>query len=89
MALTAEQRQKIVEEYKTHDKDSGSAQVQIALLTEDIRALTEHLKKHKKDFHTRRGLMKRVGRRNRLLRYLRGKNPPEYVKLVEQLGLRR
>ncbi|MFQ5506315.1 MAG: 30S ribosomal protein S15 [Planctomycetota bacterium] len=89
MALSQEQRDKLVHEFRLHDRDSGSTQMQIALLTEDVKALTEHLKVHKKDFHTRRGLMKKVGLRNRLLRYLRGKDVQTYMSLVDRLGLRR
>lgn len=88
MAITQEEKQKLIEEYRTNDKDTGSAAVQIAVLTHDVRALTEHLKKHKKDYHTQRGLMKKVGRRNRLLRYLKRTNRKVYGQLIEKLGLR-
>ncbi len=88
MALTTEERKQITEEFRTHDKDSGSSALQIALLTHDIRALTEHMKKHQKDFHSRRGLMQKVGIRNRLLRYLQRKNASAHKDLVQKLGLR-
>ena len=88
MALSQEERTKLIEEYRINDKDTGSAQVQVAILTHDVRALTEHLKKHKKDFHTQRGLMKKVGRRNRLLRYLRRTEPAKHRELIKKLGLR-
>lgn len=88
MALTKEERQKLIEEYRDHDKDTGSTAVQIAILSTDIKALTEHLKKHKKDYHTQRGLMKKVGRRNRLLRYLHRKSPEMHREVVTKLGLR-
>ena len=71
-----------------HERDTGSTDVQVALLTERIRHLTEHLKINKKDNHTRRGLMKMVGQRNRLLRYLRRTDAPRYVALIEKLGIR-
>lgn len=89
MALTPEAKQKLIEEFRHDDKDTGSTEVQVAILTNDIRALTEHLKKHRKDYHTQRGLMKKVGRRNRLLRYLKRSNPKAYRGLIEKLGLRR
>ncbi len=88
MALSQEERTKLVEEFRINDKDTGSAQVQVAILTHDVRALTEHLKKHKKDYHTQRGLMKKVGRRNRLLRYLKRTEPAKHRELVKKLGLR-
>ncbi len=89
MALTEARRKEILEQFRTHESDTGGTEVQVALLTEDIRALTEHLKKHKKDFHTRRGLLLKVGRRNRLLRYLKRRNAKKYVELCERLGLKR
>ncbi|MDI7252691.1 MAG: 30S ribosomal protein S15, partial [Actinomycetota bacterium] len=72
-----------------HEKDTGSAEVQIALLTKRIEELTEHLKVHKKDHHSRRGLLKMVGKRRRLLNYLREKDVERYRQLIERLGLRR
>ena len=78
----------IVEEYKTHASDTGSPEVQVALLTRRIQYLTEHFKIQKKDFHSRRGLLRLVGRRRRLLEYLKAKDITRYRQLVERLGLR-
>lgn len=89
MVLTTQEKRELIETYRKNDKDSGGTEVQVAILTHEVRALTEHLKKHKKDFHTQRGLLKKVGRRNRLLRYLRRKNPSGYLELIGKLGLRR
>lgn len=89
MALTKQEKSSIIEQFRQNDKDSGGTHVQVAVLTHEIRALTEHLKRHKKDFHTQRGLLKKVGRRNRLLRYLRKNNPSQYLELIGKLGLRR
>lgn len=89
MALVAERRKKIVSDYKTHDKDTGSPQVQIAMLTEKIKEVSDHLKSHDKDHHSRRGLVLMVGRCNRLLRYLATTQPEEYQKLIARLGLRK
>lgn len=75
-------------EYRTHETDTGSPEVQIAVLTERIRELTEHLKIHTKDFHSKRGLLKMVGQRRKLLQYLRNKNFGRYQTLIERLGLR-
>lgn len=88
MALTKEDKAKIAEPFRIHLQDTGSAEVQVAQLTEEIRRLTEHLKAHKKDFHSQRGLMLKVGQRKRLLRYLARRRPEHYARLVEQLGLR-
>ena len=88
MALTKEQKEVIFKEYATHEGDTGSAQVQIAMLTTRIEGLIEHLREHRHDQHTRRGLLKLVGRRRRLLRYLRRTQPEEYQKLIARLGLR-
>jgi len=88
MALTQEEKAKIAEPFRIHLQDTGSAEVQIAQLTEEIRRLTEHLKVHKKDFHSQRGLMMKVGRRKRLLRYLARTKPEKYLQLIEQLGIR-
>jgi len=82
------QKPEIVDEFKTHPNDTGSPEVQIALLTRRIQFLTEHFKSYKKDFHSRRGLLKLVGRRRRLLEYLKGKDITRYRQLVERLGLR-
>lgn len=88
MALTPQEKNRIIEEFRTHPNDTGGSEVQVAVLTHDVRALTEHLKKHKKDYHTQRGLMKKVGRRNRLLQHLRRTKPSSYHALIERLELR-
>jgi len=82
-------KEEIIREFQIHEGDTGSAEVQIALLTARIKHLTEHLKKHPKDFHSRRGLMKLVGRRRKILKYLRGKNPESYKEVIQKLGLRK
>ncbi len=82
------EKQDVVKDYQLHDKDTGSVEVQIALLTARIRHLTEHLKKHPKDFHTRRGLLKLVGRRRKILRYVKNSKPEVYKDLITKLGLR-
>ena len=89
MSITAERKQELVQKYKTSESDSGSSQVQIAILTERIRNVTEHLKRSKKDYASQRGLLKMVGRRNTLLRYLARRNRSEYVTLIGSLGLRK
>jgi small subunit ribosomal protein S15 len=89
MALSQDQKQEIIGKYKLHDKDSGSAEVQIALLTERIRLLTEHFQVHKKDHASRRGLLKLVGRRRKLLDYLKNKKIDSYRDLIKQLNLRK
>ena len=89
MPLTHEQKQQVIGEYRTHEKDTGSSEVQVAILTHEIRSLTEHLKKHKKDFHTQRGLMQKVGNRTRLLRYLKRTKTESYTQLIGTLGLKR
>ncbi len=89
MGLDPEKKAEIIKEYRISDKDTGSVEVQVALLTARIRHLTEHLKKHPKDYHSRRGLMKMVGRRRKLLKYLRKKKPEAYKELIEKLGLRK
>lgn len=89
MALAKDEKQKIIEEYKTHADDTGSPEVQIALLTEKIDRLVEHLEDHAHDDHSRRGLLKMVGRRQRLLAYLKKKNPSRYKNIVKSLGLRK
>lgn len=89
MAHFAEKKTEIIEKYKLHDKDSGSPEVQIALLTERINHLTEHLKMHKKDHHSRRGLLMMVGQRRRLLNYLTASDIKRYRSIIERLGLRR
>lgn len=82
------QKPSIIDEFRTHSTDTGSPEVQVALLTRRIQYLTEHFKVQKKDFHSRRGLLKLVGRRRRLLEYLKAKDITRYRRLVEQLGLR-
>ena len=89
MALTSEQKKEILAEYGLHETDTGSAEAQVAKLTKRISDLTEHLKQHKHDHHTRRGLMGLVGRRRRLLRYLQTIDIERYRTLIERLGLRR
>jgi len=81
-------KQQVIEQYKTHGADTGSPEVQIAILTTRIRQLTEHMKIHKKDFHSRRGLLIMVGKRRKLLQYLRNKDFTRYQKLIQGLGLR-
>ena len=88
MSITAERKTALMGEYQTHDGDTGSPEVQIALLSEHIRNLTEHLKVHRKDFTSRRGLLMMVGQRSKLLRYLRRKEPTRYQTIVQRLGLR-
>jgi small subunit ribosomal protein S15 len=89
MSIAAEKKTQIVSEYKTHDKDTGSPEVQIAILTERINELTEHFKTHKKDHASRRGLLKLVGKRNSLLKYLTRVDRARYQKLIQRLGLRK
>lgn len=89
MAVTAEQKKKIVEDFGTGEKDTGRTDVQIALITTRIQDLTEHLKTHKKDHHSRRGLLKLVGQRRRLLRYLKRKDLEGYRAVLAKLGLRK
>ena len=89
MATVKEVKEKIVGDYKTHDKDTGSSQVQIALLTQRINELTDHFKVHKKDNHSRRGLLKMVSRRRKLLDYLKRNEINEYHDIIQKLGLRR
>jgi small subunit ribosomal protein S15 len=89
MPLNSERKLEIIEEYRSHEQDTGSAEVQIAILSKRIDDLTEHLKLHKKDHHSRRGLLKMVGKRRRLLDYLKDKDVERYRELIERLGLRR
>ncbi len=89
MALATEQKKQIIEKYKLHDADTGSPEVQIAILTERINYLTGHLQEHKKDHHSRRGLLKMVGQRRAMLNYLKQKNFDRYREIIEKLGLRR
>ncbi|MFK7694057.1 30S ribosomal protein S15 [Paenibacillus sp. HJGM_3] len=89
MALTQERKNQLIAEYKVHENDTGSPEVQIAILTENIVNLTDHLRTHKKDHHSRRGLLKMVGQRRKLLAYLKNKEVSRYSALIERLGLRR
>ena len=89
MSLTAERKTDIVETYKTHQSDTGSPEVQIAILSEKITYLTEHFKTHAKDHHSRRGLLRMVGRRRRLLDYLKEKEVARYKAIIERLGIRK
>jgi small subunit ribosomal protein S15 len=89
MALTTETKKGIIEGFQVHEKDTGSPEVQIALLTERIKTLTEHFKKFGKDHNSRRGLLVLVGSRRKLLKYLREKNADRYKKVIERLGLRK
>jgi len=89
MAITKEEKQAIINEYKIHENDTGSPEVQISILTERINQLNEHLKVHKKDFHSRRGLLKMVGKRRNLLNYLKNKDIERYRNLIQKLGLRK
>lgn len=86
--MTQEEKQAIIKEYATHEGDTGSAQVQVAVLTKRINELTEHLKVHKKDHHSRRGLLKMVGHRRNLLAYIYKKDINEYRQLIAKLGIR-
>ena len=88
MAVTKERKAELVAQYGKGEKDSGSAEVQVALLTERIKGLTEHMKTHPKDFHTRRGLLMLVGKRRRLLSYIKARNIDEYRTLIKSLGIR-
>jgi small subunit ribosomal protein S15 len=89
MSITAERKQEVIAEFGTAVGDTGSPEVQVAILSERIRNLTEHLKIHKKDFHSRRGLLMMVGQRRRLLDYLKRKQVKRYETVIERLGLRR
>ena len=89
MALSKEVKSEIVKRFAKNEKDTGSAEVQIAILTEEIKTLTEHLKEHKHDYHSRRGLLKKVGQRRSLLNYLLKNDVTRYRKIVKDLGLRK
>nr|WP_027188993.1 30S ribosomal protein S15 [Paucidesulfovibrio longus] len=89
MVLDTQDKNKIIEDYKRHEGDTGSPEVQVALLTERINYLTEHFKTHKKDFHSRTGLLKLVGQRRKLLNYLKNKDIQRYRELIQRLGLRK
>lgn len=89
MALEKERKRQLIEEFRVHEKDTGSPEVQVAILTERINYLSEHLKVHKKDLHSRQGLLKMVSRRRKLLDYLKEQDPERYKNLIERLGLRK
>lgn len=89
MALTPERKTQLIQEFRTHENDTGSPEVQIAILTENINNLNQHLRTHKKDHHSRRGLLKMVGQRRNLLNYLKDSDIARYRTLVDKLGLRR
>lgn len=89
MVLLKEEKTKLIEEFKVHTRDTGSAEVQIALLTERVNQLGDHFKQHKKDFHSRRGLLLLVGRRRRLLNYLKSKDVKKYEEILGKLSLRK
>lgn len=89
MVLETEKKKEIMETYRIHETDTGSPEIQVALLTERIEYLTEHFKTHKKDHHSRRGLLKLVGQRRRLLGYLKDKDIERYRELISRLGLRK
>jgi small subunit ribosomal protein S15 len=89
MAITQERKNQLIETHKVHDTDTGSPEVQVAILTENIVNLTDHLRTHKKDHHSRRGLLKMVGQRRKLLAYLKNNDVRRYSALIEKLGLRR
>lgn len=87
--IAAERKQSVIQTHRVHDKDTGSPEVQVALLTERINGLSDHFKAHAKDHHSRRGLLGIVSQRRRLLEYLRRNNPVRYQELIQRLGLRR
>ncbi len=89
MPLPLEKKRNLIEQFRVHDGDTGSPEVQIALLTERINGLTEHFKQHTKDHHSRRGLLMLIGKRRSLLEYLRNKDPERYRGIIEKLGIRR
>ena len=87
--LTVEEKEKIISKYKLHDLDTGSGEVQVALLTEEIKRLLLHLKKHSKDFHSKRGLLKMVAKRRKLLGYLKEEEPKRYNAIIKKVGLKK
>ncbi|HAI32980.1 MULTISPECIES: 30S ribosomal protein S15 [Thalassospira] len=89
MSITAERKAELIKEYAQKDGDTGSPEVQVAILTERIKNLTEHMKEHNHDFHSRRGLLMMVGQRRRLLKYLQRKDQSRYESVIERLGIRR
>jgi len=89
LVLNREEKNEVINKYKIHENDTGSPEVQIAILTEKINYLTDHFKTHKKDYHSRRGLLKMVGRRRKLLDYLKKKDITRYRKIIKELGIRK
>ena len=89
MVMTRGRRGEIIGQFAVHERDSGSPEIQVALLTERVNYMTGHMKAHPRDFHSQRGLLAMVSRRNRLLKYLRRENPERYKALIERLGLRK
>lgn len=89
MPLTVDRKKSLIEQFRVHEGDTGSPEVQIAILTERINSLTEHFKEHRKDHHSRRGLLMLIGKRRGLLGYLQKKNPERYRALIDRLGIRR
>lgn len=89
MALSTQDKQDIISKFRSHDQDTGSPEVQIAILSKQIKDLAEHFEKHKKDFSSRNGLLKMVGKRRRLLDYLKMVNKDRYLKVIEELGIRK
>lgn len=87
--LTPEEKEKIIKKYKLHEADTGSAEVQIALLTEEIKKLVFHLKSHPKDFHSKRGLLKMVAKRRKLLKYLKEEEEKRYKSIIKKIGLKK
>jgi small subunit ribosomal protein S15 len=87
--LDKAKKEKLIKKFRTHESDTGSPQVQIAILSEEVKELTNHLKTHRKDFSSRRGLVKKVAERRRLLKYLERENEAAYKKLIEELGLKK
>lgn len=89
MPLAVDRKRTLIEQFRTHESDTGSPEVQIALLTERVNSLTEHFRQHAKDHHSRRGLLMLIGKRRSLLEYLRNKDPERYRAVIERLGIRR
>ncbi len=87
--ITKEKKKQLIDEFKKHDKDTGSEEVQAAILTEDIKALTEHAKKHTHDYSTKRGLLRKVNRRRKLIAYIKSKSEKAYRDIIKRLGLRK
>ncbi len=88
MTLTKERKQEIISEFQVHETDTGSSDLQVAVLTARIERLSQHMQQHKKDYASRRGLMKLIGQRKRLLKYIRRKDPQHYQQLIQRLGIR-